>query len=145
VTLGRLIEDLERHAQLLTEDWIIARERQEDDAPHWLHIAREQFRQRWGHTGHVDPKRLERDRAELNRIAADVIEFADKAVAHLGARFESNPTFDELHSAMDHVGKVFQSYNTLVRGVDQVLMPVVQEPWQRTFGVALFPPPSWAR
>jgi len=143
ITIGRLLESMEKHASLLNVDRYVERGSEKYDNEYMLTIARQEFDELWGDgQGNLDLKRLRHDKAELNKISKKVIDLADLTIAHIvDGRPKPALTFGELDVAIDHTGKIFQHYAALITGTHFVLTPTVQDNWQETFYAPLFSQP----
>jgi hypothetical protein len=82
---------------------------------------------------------VQEDMATLKQTAHVVSRWADENVAHLGRKSTTNPTFNDLDSAIDTLGKLFTKYNlVLTGGYMPDVKPVIQDNWKRPFTKPLF-------
>ena len=146
ISLGRFMESIEEHAEVLCRSAVVERfVARTDGAEHWFDYVGDSYDQDWNDgTGQLDLAKVRRDRAEINRIAGDVIELADVAVAHISAQARPALTFGELDGAIVQTGELFQKYAGLVTSTHYVLTPAVDE-WRSSFYEPLFdkPWPGW--
>ena len=83
------------------------------------------------------------DLAALTQGASKVRAYVDERVAHSDSRPSQDfPTFDDLHGAMDQIGKLFTKYALLLTAAGYVdLVPVIQHDWMAVFRQPWMPPP----
>jgi AbiU2 len=143
ISLGRLMESIERAPDLVSRDAYVQRSPAAYQDEHWVSLAREEYDSKWGDdSGKLDVAKVRRDRSDINTVAKDVIALADTYVAHITTHARPAVTFGDLDHAINHTGEVFQHYAGLVTYGSYVLTPAVPE-WQSTFYGPLFDQPPW--
>ena len=145
ITLIKLMESIIKHPEPLGLERYLHRWSQQNDSPLMLDLGRRDYEELWSDgIGNLDLDKVYRDKAELNRIAGKVIDFADRSVAHVvDGRPHFPLTFAELDAAIDGASEVFQRYTGLVTTTYYAHTPVVQEDWMSTFYRPIFPAPDW--
>jgi hypothetical protein len=77
---------------------------------------------------------LKADLAALSAETANVARWADEKVAHMGRVSTANPTFNELDSAIDTLGRLLSKYYQLITGGGlPEVTPIINDDWLRPF------------
>ena len=139
--LRRLIGQVQEERRRLTRKWYVAWWVQEGlsegtilqgDEPFHADLANDSF-DKFADAKKpniVSGARLDRDRSELDEVAAKVIELTNKHIAHLerGARVEM--TYGEFDAAIEHLGEKLQQYQLFLgRSSMLSVAPVIQTDW----------------
>jgi hypothetical protein len=70
----------------------------------------------------------------LRLTAHNIIRWADENIAHMGRVNTTSPTFNDLGSAINLLGKMLTKYNLVITGgYMPSVTPVIQEDWKRPF------------
>ncbi len=143
ITLGKLMEDMERHADLLARDAYVALVTGKDDDDHWVTTMGHHYDATWSDgRGRLNLTKLRGDIQDLHEVARNIVSFAGNAIAHITDETQPTFTYGQLDGAIDHISNVFQSYAALVTGVHFMLRPAIQDNWEAAFYRPLFPPPN---
>lgn len=154
-SLGRLISEVGDTPALLTRDWWRGLWTRNESDPYWERVAENAWAEQYGGGDHVDPAIPVADLAELCEGSRKVKEYVDRNVAHLDARMipggdgpptatppdaptrtGSNLTLNEVHDAIDLIGRLFQKYGNLLTAASWVgLTPTLQHDWEAVFRV----------
>jgi hypothetical protein len=158
-SLGRLILEVGETPTLLTRDWWLSlwSEDGDGDDPYWQRVAEDAWAEHYaGEVGdHLDPAIAAIDLVELREGSQTVKEYVDRNVAHLDARMisssdgpptatppdaptrrGSNLTLNEVHDAIDLIGRLFQKYGHLLTAASWAeLTPVLQHDWEAVFRI----------
>jgi hypothetical protein len=155
-SLGRLICEIGEASTVLTQEWWIGLwDGDEGNDPHWRQRAEMAWADQFGGEvgAHLDPAIPVRDLAELRDGSQKVKDYVDRNVAHLDARMipaEEGPpteepaeaptrrgdnlTLNEVHDAIDLVGRLFCRYGNLLTAASWVdLTPTIQHDWEAVF------------
>jgi len=154
-SLGRLILEVSETPELLTQSWWLGLWTRSQDDPHWQRVAETAWAEQYaGEVGdHLDPAIPTIDLAELRDRSQKVKDYVDRNVAHLDARMivsdeepptatppdaptrrGGNLTLNEVHDAIDLIGRLFQKYGNLLTAASWVeLTPVLQHDWEAVF------------
>ena len=159
-SLGQLIHEIKTTPTLLTRDWYLGHwvkdeTYDENDLRYWRQVGEGVWADKFagGVGDHIDPAITEADLAELRDGSEKVRTYVDKHVAHFDASVigrgppvppersgGSLPTLDEVHNAIDLVGRLFKKYSTLFTAADILtLVPVLQDDWEAVFRVQWLP------
>lgn len=138
VTLGRLLKDIGEFPEVLSRQRYVAM------WPWGMQHLGDEFFDEWAGEGgdHVGPARVLSDFDGLYRKCETVKRYVDTRIAHAEPRRPSDVaiTFDDLDSAIDALGELFQRYTALLTAVDRtVIEPVPQYDWCAPFRVAWLP------
>lgn len=156
-SLGRLILEVGETPALLTRDWWLSLWSENDDDPYWQQVAEGAWAEQYaGEAGeHLDPAIPAADLLELREGSRKVKEYVDRSVAHLDARMISSGdgpptatppdaptrrgselTLNEVHDAIDLIGRLFQKYGNLLTAASWVeLTPALQHDWEAVFRI----------
>jgi hypothetical protein len=154
-SLGRLILETGETPELLTRDWWLGLWSKDSDDPYWRRVAEDAWAEQYaGDVGnHLDPAIAAADLRELREGSRKVKEYVDRNVAHLDARMMSsgngpptatppgapsrrgsNLTLNEVHDAIDLIGRLFRKYGNLLTAASWVdLTPTLQHDWEAVF------------
>jgi hypothetical protein len=155
-SLGRLICEVGETPTLLTQEWWIGLWDDDDgNDPHLRKLAESAWSDQFGGEGgaHLDPAIPEADLTELREGSQKVKDYVDRNVAHLDARTipaEDGPpteeppdaptrkgsdlTLNEVHDAIDLIGRLFRKYGNLLTAASWVdLTPTIQNDWEAVF------------
>jgi hypothetical protein len=157
-SLGQLLSEIAETPDLLTHDWYLEHWRDEsyDDSniAFWRRAGEKEWAEKYAVDSgeHVAPRMVEADLAELRDESEKVRRYVDKYVAHsdktvigLGSTPASPPddflpSLDEVHQAIDLIGRLFLRYNGLFSSADIFdLTPMVQHDWEAVFRVQWLP------
>jgi hypothetical protein len=112
----------------------------DDDA--WRAGTARRFDEEFGDgTGQLDVTRLHADLTRINNTCAEVTDFADGRIAHVGDT-SADPTWDDIDRCIDLAEELFVKYALLLTGAGWILPPIVDPLWKRTFTKPIFPDPS---
>ncbi len=120
VSLGRLLSDVAANSHWITWDRVI--HHVADKCPRRIMEAeRQEVWSYWSDAGGIFQQGVpQRDRDELFRTAAELLNWTDTRLAHLNPKKapSSNPTYDQLDASIDRVGRIFNRYTRLLWGFD---------------------------
>ena len=140
ITLARLVNDIEKQRAVMTKERYVelfdetVAESIRASAPH-------EFERLWGDAdGRVRLSVLEDLRSMLTDAEDRVAPWVDRTVAHIDQRGpNSNPTYGDLDTAIEGIGKVLQRCRLLLKAENWVsVVPTPQDDWRRPFRQALF-------
>lgn len=159
-SLGQLIHEITATPELLTRDWHVAlwganEGYDDDDRAYWRRAGKRYWDENLGGSvgDHIDPAVAVADLAELRAGSEKVRRYVDKHVAHFDASVIGRdpppapeksgrelPTLNEVHDAIDLVGRLFKKYSQLFTAADIIkLTPVLQHDWEAVFRVQWLP------
>jgi hypothetical protein len=154
-SLGRVLKEMADTPEILTRDFWLSLWAHDDDDDYWRGVAEGQWAETFGGGEHLDPALATADLEELRQGSERVKEYVDLHVAHLDARTiprrsgppgteaplaparrASDLKLEEIHAAIDLVGRVFVKYSGLLTAASWVeLTPVIQHNWEAIFEV----------
>jgi hypothetical protein len=158
-TLGRLLLEIKKSPDLLTRDWYLGHwgkdeSYDESDKAYWKRAGETEWAKNFsGAVGdHIDPSIVAADLTELRQGSKKVKVYVNKHVAHFdeggisgtpstpGKKEIELPTLNEVHGAIDLVGRLFRKYHALFTAGDILkLTPVLQHDWEAIFRVQWLP------
>jgi hypothetical protein len=139
----KLLGSIERNSKILSAE-LRESMSSRDDEQYWRERDAIQFKERWckADTDHIDKGGVRGDREEFARLASNVKEFADNAVAHRhDGVFESEMTYGDLDAAIDYAGLLLRRYEEVLNASHLALLePAIQGDWRLPFRQVLMPP-----
>lgn len=159
-SLGQLIHEMTATPEVLTRDWHVAiwgkgESYGEDDRAYWKRAGEKYWDENLGGSvgHHIDPAITATDLAELREGSEKVRRYVDKHVAHFDASVIGRgpprapeksgrelPTLNQVHDAIDLVGRLFRKYSQLFTAADIIqLTPVLQHDWEAVFRIQWLP------
>jgi AbiU2 len=158
-SLARLLLEIKRTPDLLTRDWYLDHwgkdeSYDENDKAYWRKAGETEWSENFGGKigDHIDPSIVAADLTELRQGSKKVKVYVNKHVAHFDAGGISGtprapgkkeielPTLNEVHDAIDLVGRLFRKYHALFTAADIIeLTPVLQHDWEAVFRVQWLP------
>jgi hypothetical protein len=151
-SLGRLLKEINKSPKLLTRDWFLSHwgdpeTYDEDDQRHWRNVGEGQWKEIYGGDDFIDPAVPADDLSELRQGSKKVKVYVNKHVAHFdegpfgpGSKEIELPTLNEVHDAIDLIGRLFQKYHALFTAADVIeLTPVLQHDWEAVFRMQWLP------
>lgn len=143
-SLWQVIQRLRNNPKLASRSAVIdaVREQHPDDEQ-LLRDVDHYFTTQYGDGEVVADKVLAEMQTRLRSTVAEVIQFADRSVAHRDPRGAVlSVTYKEIHDGLDHVAGILKEVNMLLRfthNAHQLL--VIQGDWRDVFRPGLFPTP----
>jgi HEPN superfamily AbiU2-like protein len=158
-SLGRLLVEIRKSPQLLTRDWYLDHWGKDesydgDDKAYWRRAGEGEWAETFGGVvgDHIDPAVVGADLTELRQGSRKVKHYVNKHVAHFdeggvggrpkapGKKEIELPTLNEVHDAIDLVGRLFRKYHALFTAADVIeLTPVLQHDWKAVFRMQWMP------
>lgn len=158
-SLGRLLVEIKGSPELLTRDWYLEHwgkdeSYDEDDKAYWKRAGEEEWAKTFGGAvgDHIDPAVVGADLTELRQGSKKVKVYVNKHVAHFdegginerpaapGKKEIELPTLNEVHHAIDLIGRLFRKYHALFTAADVIeLTPVLQHDWEAVFRMQWLP------
>ena len=143
----------------LTRDWYLDHwgkdeSYDEDDKAYWRRAGEGEWAKTFGGEvgNHIDPAVVGADLTELRQGSRKVKHYVNKHVAHFdeggvggrpkapGKKEIELPTLNEVHDAIDLVGRLFRKYHALFTAADVIeLTPVLQHDWKAVFQMQWMP------
>lgn len=146
VSLVGLLEDLSRHAEVITATRIVELAKLRHAGTASKESLFEWFEREWADgNGRLDPRVPAGDAARLKRRNSRLWALADQTLAHIDMTWkpEDTVTFGELDEAIDDTGRVFQRYWQLLRAGDWIeVQPVLPPSWKVLLSKPVFAPGS---
>lgn len=159
-SLGRVMLEMSETSEILTREFWLGQWSYDDDDDYWRQVAEKQWTENFGGGDHIEPTVPIADLEALRTGSERVKEYVDRNVAHMDARtvrrrsgrpegeapdaperLASELELDEVHEAIDLVGRMFVKYSGLLTAASWVeLTPVIQHNWERIFEVPWKPP-----
>jgi hypothetical protein len=114
----------------------------EEGGPEFEKIGHREFDRFAGKAGaHVDPRLVQDDITNLQRMTEHLERYATKRVAHLDAKGPDRiPTYHELDQAIDLLEELVKKYRLLIKCVGGAVLPVVAYPCKAIFTEPWIPP-----
>jgi hypothetical protein len=139
VSMYLLLEDVARHALVLTRTWYVATYvtgKRREDRRFYAREANatfDRFATRKG--SRLSAALVRRDQHRLLRAARRIQHYVNRRVAHRDMRrFSTQLTFRDLHDALDEIGALLQRYSLLLTGGELLQVePLVQDNWKAVF------------
>lgn len=159
-SLGQLIHEITTTPNCIVRDWYVSHwgrpeTYDEDDQAYWKKAGEKHWAGTFGGTtgDYIDPTITAADLAELREGSEKVRRYVDKHVAHFDASVigrgppaaptkegRALPTLNEVHDAIDLIGRLFRKYSQLFSASDIIeLTPVLQHDWEAVFRVQWLP------
>lgn len=118
ISMGKLLEDLERNVDLLTREWFVTehlKRASADDRTYWEHAANREFDEFAPHAAaHASAALIREDQDRLQGVASRVRIFVNKRLAHSTRNYETSVTMKDLHTALDVLGELLKRYHHLL-------------------------------
>jgi hypothetical protein len=160
--LGQILKEMADTPEILARDfWLGLWSDDAQDDPYWRQEAERQWAENFGgEVGeHLDPAIPTADLEELLQRSERVKEYVDRNVAHLDAatiprrtgqvegerpvapeRSGAELKLNEVHEAIDLVGRMFSKYSGLLTAASWIeLTPVIQHDWEAVFRIPWIP------
>jgi hypothetical protein len=141
-SLAKLLQNLQNCAPAVTRDWWLglpSNTPDDDDDDYWRQVARRQWDESFGGSvgDHLDRRVAAADFDELKDAARDVKHYVDNHLAHTSAaRPEVTATLNDMHAAIDVIGRLFNKYTRLLLGESFAeITPVITHNWTAVFRV----------
>lgn len=143
-SLGRLLDEVATNASLLTRAWYLDQWRlrvSDDDSWELFHRANaSEWFDRFAGAGvpHLPTETAAHDAGRLEATVAPVKLFVDKRLAHHNPKYDPTLSYDQISTAIDTIGDLFNKYVRFVRQVDPLPLTDLTA-WGEAFTVAWCP------
>lgn len=145
ISLGKLLEDLERNADSLTREWFIAEYLKRDPARDRTHSEQaadrefDEFAPRGATFASAALIRSDQDR--LQGVAGRVRLFVNKRLAHSTRDFETSVKMKDLDDALDVMGELLKRYFHLLEQESLISAEVaITTDWKAVLRIPWIPP-----
>ncbi len=140
-SVARLLIEIRLHRDVMTRSRFIGLRPSDEAARSGVMFDRE-----FGlGSDHVADETLARDLDELAKTSEAVRHLANKRVAHMTGTRPRQMTFEDRHTSLDVISKIFTRYYRLLNQVDLDPVPSLADDWRRPFRGSLFPEFPFAR
>jgi hypothetical protein len=141
VSLSRLLSDIVENSEWITWDRV-TRHVAAKCPKRILEAERQEVWSHWSNDdGDFQAEVPRRDRDDLFRTAAGLLDWTDTRLAHLNPKEAppTNPTHDQLDASIDRVGRIFNRYKRLLWGFDSDVTRVqLESGWTALLARPLF-------
>ncbi|MEQ1525667.1 MAG: hypothetical protein ABL911_02840 [Gallionella sp.] len=140
VSLIMLADDILKNSGMITKEFysnLYTVNRAYDEQMEFKRFGERDFERHFGVGDCLDPRIIEHDIQNLEKISRDSSGFTDRRLAHLDKREPTNiPMYSGIESWCDDLNVILKKYMLLCRAVDYKVDPILQHDWKNIFHTA---------